>query len=108
MRIKRLLGHLLHLSAIAAIVAFTSQAVADQNVSKKTTASSSGPLVALHECKTGKEVWHATSKSAKPPLLLAAAGFCERHGGDGNYTCEKGTCAGSCSFHNIGSYCTCD
>lgn len=108
MRINTM-SSILKAMALAIMLAAAVPALADAPVGHESSADvGAGSLVALHDCKTGQEVWRATSDEPRPPAELAAAGFCERHGGDGNFYCKQGSCTGSCKFNNVGSYCTCE
>jgi hypothetical protein len=108
MEVQELFSRALKLSALATLFAFTAQVMAGDASTVKQANTGSGPLIALFECKSGKEVWHVSERSRTPPRLLMTSGFCGLHGGDGNYSCEQGTCSGSCKLHTLPVYCSCN
>ncbi len=104
LRSKAIFGTLL-----AGLLILPSTLSVAEEMSQRTRQDMSAPLlVALFDCKSGNEVWRASSDAAVPPVKLAAGGFCELRGGNGNYNCEKGTCTGTCKFHNVPARCSCD
>ena len=76
-----------------------------------TPTSDSARLNAIFDCHTGKEVVSPQQVALLTPTQRdhAASGMCSRYTNDnGTFYCKSASCSGSCTFHNIGSYCTCD